>query len=102
MPSTSQVMQNEAELSAKKKKKKTTRTSRCFVKPGWCYPDAGFHSESLSCHKQLQIPSTAHLDQLHSVLLHNIVEVLYTVMHLRRDILKNNCFLNLLDHFVLH
>lgn len=78
-------MQNEAELSAKKKTKKNPqRQVDALWSPGWCYPDAGFHCESLSCHKQLQIPSTAQLDQLHSVLLDNTVEVLYTVMHLRK------------------
>lgn len=34
--------------------------------------------------KQLQIPSTAQSDQLHTVLLDTTLQVLYTVMHLRK------------------
>lgn len=45
------------------KKKKPQRQADALWSPGWCYPDAGFHCESLSCHKQVQIPSTAQLDQ---------------------------------------
>lgn len=77
-------MQNEAELSAKKKKKNPQRQADALWSPGWCYPDAGFHCESLAGHKQLQIPSTAQLDPLHNVLLDNIVDALYTVTRLRK------------------